>query len=140
MPLKLEQELRTSCEHADPPLDLYKRLERVRASAEKIWEVQRLAWFTDHRAATHSRKIIDHLGNLLVHLQSTAQKLTPHELYVLLAACYLHDIGMQDFKTEDGRGVDQLTPQDYNQIRKAHPRRARELIIARTLWHGDRDS
>jgi hypothetical protein len=140
MTLALELELKTSCEVAKPRLDLYDRLERVRVSAEKIWEVQRLSWFTDHRAATHSRKIIGHLGNVLIHLQTSPQKLTPHELYVLLAACYLHDIGMQDFKTEDGRGVDQLTPKDYNQIRKAHPRRARELIIDRTLWRGDRDS
>jgi len=138
--MTLELELKTSCEEAKPRLDLYDRLERVRASAEKIWEVQRLSWFTDHRAATHSRKIIGHLGNVLIHLQNSRQKLTPHELYVLLAACYLHDIGMQDFKTEDGRGVDQLTPKDYNQIRKAHPSRARELIIDRTLWRGDRDS
>src|SRR6202035_4717205 len=63
---------------------------------------------------------------------------TPHELYVLLAACYLHDIGMQDFKIGDGRGIEQLTEDDYKLIRDRHPERGRQLIIDRTLRR-DRD-
>jgi hypothetical protein len=138
MTLDLEQHLKELCEQHRPNLDLCERLERVRNSAEAIWQEQRLKWFTDHRAATHSRYIIEHLGSVLEHLQSTPQHLTPHELYVLLAACYLHDIGMQDFQSHNGHSVDQFTDEDYKRIRKNHPQRAADLIIARTLrWERD---
>jgi hypothetical protein len=133
MAIDLEKELEDLCEQSAPRLDLYARLVRVRASAEAIWAEQRLKWFTDHRATTHSRYIIKHLGSVLERLQDTSQRLTPHELYVLLASCYLHDIGMQDFTIVDGRGVEQLTETDYKRIRDRHPERGKELIIARTL-------
>src|SRR5439155_8475158 len=126
------------CNESRPTLDLSSRLERVCRSAEAIWNEQRLAWFTDHRARTHSRRIISHLGVLVDHLQTTSAKLTPHELYVLLAATYLHDIGMQDFRVPGRGGVEQYTEVDYENIREAHPARGRELIIARTLER-DRD-
>lgn len=138
MALKLEQQLKEFCEQHQPPLDLYKRLERVRSSAETIWQEQRLKWFTDHRAVTHSRYIIEHLGCVLEHLQGTSERLNPYELYVLLASCYLHDIGMQDFGSISGRSVEQFNDADYKHIRKNHPKRARELIIKRTLRR-DRD-
>jgi hypothetical protein len=74
----------------------------------------------------------------LENLQKTPQKLNPHELYILLAACYLHDIGMQDFQSINGRSVDQFTEEDYKFIRNKHPERTKELIIKRTLQR-DRD-
>ena len=126
MALKLEQHLKELCEQHKPALDLHKRLERVRISAETIWHEQRLTWFTDHRATTHSQYIIEHLGTVLEHLQTTSRSLNPHELYVLLAACYLHDIGMQDFGSIDGRGGGQFNEADYKHIRKNHPQRGRE--------------
>ena len=96
--------------------------------------MQRLAWFTDHRAQTHSRNIISVLGKILDRLQFTSSALNPHELYVLLSACYLHDIGMQDFRLDkNGRGVDSYTEKDYNRIRKLHPQRGRDLILYRTI-------
>lgn len=138
MALGLEQHLRDLCKQYHLEVDLCERLERVRKSAETIWGEQRLKWFTDHRAATHSRHIIEHLGSVLEHLQNTPQALNPHELYVLLAACYLHDIGMQDFSDPDGRGVENFTDEDYKRIRRDHPKRSKELIIARTLrWKRD---
>lgn len=139
MPLVLEQQLKDLCEKNQPPLDLYERLERVRNSSIAIWKEPRLKWFTDHRAETHSRKIIEHIGQIIEPLQTTAQSLNPHELFVLLAACYLHDIGMQDFRLSDGRGVEGFIISDYNQIREDHPQRGRELIIERTLWRGRDD-
>ncbi len=136
MAFDLEQHLKQICEEHQPKLDLYERLMQVRASADEIWKEQRLKWFTDHRASTHSKYIIEHLGDVIIHLQKTPQRLTPHELYVLLVACYLHDIGMQDFQMGDGRGVESFTEADYKHIRKNHPQRARELIIDRALWRG----
>jgi hypothetical protein len=113
-------------------LELPQRFARVRASAERIWQQQRLAWFTDHTATRHSPRIADLLGALTERLQQTDQRLTPVEAYVLLAATYLHDVGMQDFRV-DGRGMEQLTPADYNTIRKRHPERGHELIMERAL-------
>ena len=136
MALELEQHLKELCEQHKPALDLHRRLELVRSSAETIWQEQRLEWFTDHKAATHSRYIIEHLGSVLEHLQNTSERLNPHELYVLLASCYLHDIGMQDFGSIDGRSVNQFNEADHKHIRKNHPRRGRELIIKRTLYRG----
>lgn len=138
MSLDLEKHLSELCEEHQPRLDLCERLGRVRDSAVSIWREQRLKWFTDHRAATHSRHIIKHLGSVLEHLQGTSQKLNAHQLYILLAACYLHDIGMQDFQSNDDRGVEQFKDEDYKRIRKTHPERSRQLIIQRTL-HRERD-
>lgn len=133
MPFDLEQHLQELCDKHTPKLNLYDRLVRIRISADSIWEEQRLKWFTDHRAQTHSRYIIKHLGSVLENLQSTEQRLNPHELFVLLAACYFHDIGMQDFQSYNGRSVDQFIEEDYKRIRKNHPEKARDLIIKRTL-------
>ena len=131
MPLSLEEILKLRCEQNSPPLDLHERLERIRLSAEKIWQEQRLTWFTDHRAQTHSKYIIEHLADILQNLEKTEQRLNVHELYVLLAACYLHDIGMQNYVSKDGKGVEQFSSADYNSIRKDHPRRAKEMILRR---------
>ncbi len=136
MPIDLEQHLKKLCDEHDPKLNLYERLLRVRISAEIIWKEQRLKWFTDHKAETHSRYIVQHLGSILAHLQGTNQKLNPHELYILLVSCYLHDIGMQDFNNDNGRGVNQFTEEDYERIRIYHPVRSKELIIRRTLQWG----
>lgn len=128
-PVDLEKRLK---EHSlNQELDLYQRLQRVEETAKEIWKERRLFWFTDHGVA-HSKRIIDHLGLILSDLQETRRKLTPHELYILLAACYLHDIGMQDFRI-DGRGMEDFTVKDYDLIRQRHPERATELIIQRTI-------
>lgn len=115
-----------------PELDLYPRLERVRISAERIWAVPRLGWFTDHSASRHSRRIIQLLGGLTDELQNGPMALTRGEVYVLLSAAYLHDIGMQDFAV-DGRGQEEFGLADYELIRKRHPARAKELIVGRAL-------
>jgi hypothetical protein len=138
MALDLEQHLKDLCVKQDPKLDLYDRLIRARTSAESIWKEQRLKWFTDHGAKTHSRYIIQHLGRVLEYIQTTPQQLNAHELYILLVACYLHDIGMQNFHSLNGKSADQFSDEDYNFIRKNHPEKTRDLIITRTLKR-DRD-
>jgi hypothetical protein len=134
-PKDLEEELKVLCESHSRRPDLYERLERVRLAADKIWEEQRLTWFTDHRAQSHSRRIIEHLGAVLCDLQKTSQALNPYELYILLAACYLHDIGMQDFKI-DGKDPEAFSIKDYEFVRRRHPRRGAELIRFRSLERG----
>jgi len=139
MALDLELQLKQLCQEHDPPLDLFRRLERIRDSAITIWKEPRLKWFTDHSADTHSRKIIEHIGEIIDPLQHSAQSLNPHELFVLLAACYLHDIGMQDFRSANNKGVEHFTIDDFIDIRENHPQRSRDLIIERTLWRGRDD-
>jgi hypothetical protein len=114
----------------DTPLD--RRLERVRISAEAIWELPRLPWFTDHRANRHSRRLIELLGQMTDALQRTDRALNRAEIFILLASCYLHDIGMQDI-TIDGKGWDELSVEDYEVIRKRHPERGKQLIVQGSL-------
>lgn len=135
MTLYLEERLRSLCETQQ--LEYHIRLERIKRSVGKIWQEPRLLWFTDH-GVEHSKRIIDLLGQALLHLQTTSQALNAHELYVLLAACYLHDIGMQNFRAEDGRGMEDFTSEDYDFIRDDHPRCSAEWILARAL-SGNRD-
>lgn len=127
--LDLEECLRAADSSA---LGLEGWLERVRVSAERIWAVPRLAFFTDHSATRHSRRIVQLLGGLAEELQSGPQALSRSELYVLLASAYLHDIGMQDFSV-DGRGQEEFGLSDYEVVRRRHPERARHLIVERAL-------
>ena len=115
-----------------PSLGLSGRLDRIRICADRIWNVPRLAWFTDHSASRHSRRIVQLLGALVEELQGGPQALTRSELYVLLASAYLHDIGMQDFAL-DGRGLEEFGIVDYDLVRTRHPERAKELIVRRAL-------
>src|SRR5262249_39108989 len=84
---------------------------------------------------THSRRVVAALEKIVEPLQSTPERLSPAETYILLAACYLHDIGMQDMVVDD-RPRDQLTPRDYEAIRKRHPRRSYDLILKRSIQRG----
>jgi hypothetical protein len=108
------------------------RLVRVQRSADAIWAKPRLYWFTDHTSTRHSRRIIQLLGEMVERLQTTSAALTRSEVFVLLAAAYLHDIGMQDFAI-DGRSPDSFSIDDYNLIRDRHPARGKELIVSRSL-------
>lgn len=130
--IDLEQELR----RISP--DLSERLDGVRKAVNKVWEVPYLHWYTDH-GPQHSRRVVDLIGQILCPLcldyLSRREKnfpLSDYELYILLAACYLHDIGMQDLKV-DGRSVDKLGPSDWEEIRKRHPQRSFEIIRDRTI-------
>jgi hypothetical protein len=131
--LPLEKQLDEMCELDPYKPGLISDLLEVRSKAFSIWQDQRLKWFTDHKAQTHSLNIISHLGKVLEHLQTTDQRLNVHELYVLLVACYLHDIGMQDFNILTKSGVENYTEEDFEYIRKNHPKRSKELIINRSL-------
>jgi hypothetical protein len=125
MPLDLHQKL--EAERRSEGLTLHEDIERIRDKAFRIWESQRLAFFTDHRAQTHSTAIIRILGELLEPLFGTDKSLNAPELFILLAASYLHDIGMQDLRI-DGRGIEEFTSEDYDLIRRRHPERGAELI------------
>jgi hypothetical protein len=124
--IDLEQELR----RISP--DLSERLEGVRKAVNKVWEVPYLHWYTDH-GPQHSRRVIDLISQILYPLcHENHFPLSDYELYILLAACYLHDLGMQDLKVDE-RSVDELGPGDWEAIRKGHPKRSFEIIRDRTI-------
>lgn len=80
-----------------------------------IWEHQLLQHYTRH-GADHSERIVERLSEL-----APASLLSDIELYILLQAVYLHDIGMQDIAYAcPDRNRANLTPEDYELIRKKH--------------------
>ncbi len=118
----LEQEL--SCQSKL----LAENLNSIKIAAEQIWNNTALYWFTDH-GIEHSRRIINHIEEIVAPLLSGDQRFfSPEELFVLLAACYLHDVGMQYVRTSDGRSSNQLTPNDYELIRDLHPETSSIII------------
>jgi len=69
-------------------------LDAITKEALVLWQNQHLRTFTAHGEA-HILQVEANLDALTRGLQASPQKLQPHEIFVLIAACYLHDIGMQ---------------------------------------------
>ena len=69
-------------------------LDRITNEALVLWQGQHLRTFTAH-GESHILQVEANLDALTRALQISPQKLQPQEMYVLIAACYLHDIGMQ---------------------------------------------
>ncbi|MCI5143931.1 MAG: hypothetical protein D3923_00045 [Candidatus Electrothrix sp. AR3] len=107
--------------------------ENVKQAAQKIWQEPRLGWYTDHGVG-HSERIVAILDQLCSNLlmDKTAMKdgLRPEEVFLLLSAAYLHDIGMQDLSDLHNRSVDQQTESDWDEVRKRHPDRSQNIIAA----------
>ena len=125
--------------HTDP--HLHGKLERIIIQCKKTWENPYLYWFTDH-GIRHSMRIIDHIENIVEPLFDSDNSLTAEEAYVLCASAYLHDIGMQYLKWENNRvsqPVNDLTNEDFDEIRKQHAQKSFELIRQRLIKR-DRDS
>lgn len=136
MSINLKKLLKQKCRSRN--LDLYSDLNSIRDSTYRIWESQRLDFFTDHRAQTHSEEIIRILGELVEGIQERDKyALNAPEIFILLAASYLHDIGMQDLRDNEDedeeseseqRGIEDFNSDDYRIIRERHPKRGAELI------------
>lgn len=75
-------------------------LNRIKESAKRLLS-ESIGHYTDH-TIEHSERIIKILNCLLVKLMEhnptndpyDLQPLNEHEIFILLAACYLHDVGM----------------------------------------------
>jgi len=91
--MNLEDKLKSNSE-------LSSCLDEIVKSCNKIWDNIQLPWFTKHDVS-HSKEIIHLLGQILAPIEDTSQKLNEHELFILLASAYLHDIGMQNLKIDD---------------------------------------
>src|SRR5574342_905552 len=91
--MDLEEKLKRS-----PVLD--KTLREIETFCIDTWRAPLLHWFTSHDVS-HSKEIMHLLGQILSPLENTPASLNEHELFILLASAYLHDIGMQYLKVED---------------------------------------
>jgi hypothetical protein len=110
--------------------ELWDTLSRIKQAAWDILSTPAIPWYTDH-GKTHSERVARHIFEILKPLHG-AERLTPPELFVLLAACYLHDIGMWDLRLEEKTYP--YSPQDYEEIRARHPRRSAEMIGENTAY------
>jgi len=97
-------------------------LDNVHAAAARIWSRPLHRYYTDH-TITHSERVITLLDGLTAGMMATDKRLSPTEVFVLLAAAYLHDIGMQDERFAGG---------NLETIRAHHHEVTAELIY-RTL-------
>jgi len=71
--------------------DLVASIEECKKQCKSILQRYLLNFpeYTDH-SITHSEKILSHAENLI----GNGHSLNPDEIYILIMACYLHDIGM----------------------------------------------
>jgi WD40 repeat protein len=106
--------------------ELVRSLHQIRSAVHQLWNFQPLVRdFTEHNLA-HAVRVIRYLDQLLACNRKEA--LSIEELYVLLAAAYLHDIGMQcDVKEvqqacglDFDKGAEGYTRKQQNQIREKH--------------------
>jgi len=116
---------------------LFSNLQDIEKFCEGVWKSKLLPWFTNHNP-DHSREIIFILDQLLTPLDGSKAFLTKHELFVLLASAYLHDIGMQFLKWED-IPIEKLTEKEYDEVRKKHAELSSEIILKRVAESIDRD-
>lgn len=117
---------------------LYGRYLEIQQACEKVWAKPKMLWFTDHTTA-HSRRMVSLLNKILATLEGTCHVLIPDECFVLLASCYLHDVGMQDVRVDD-KPIETLTEEDYERVRKEHAQRTYDLIREGALRPGGADS
>ncbi len=116
---------------------LYYVLKDIEKCSIQIWNDRLLPWFTNHNVG-HSKEIIHILGQIVSPLISNDDFLSDHELFILLASAYLHDIGMQNLKIEQ-ISIEQLTEKEYNQIRKRHAEESYNIILSKTKLVGRDD-
>lgn len=105
--------------------NLASSVERIREFCEEKWKTPLLPWFTDH-GVKHSDRVINIIGKILA--VEKEDFLTNDEIFILLAAAYLHDIGMQYLKI-DNISIDCLSKREYDYIRNIHPQKSYEQIM-----------
>lgn len=91
---------------------------------KKVWEDPVLSHYTRH-GMKHSKSVIKKLGQIL-ELNPTL--LNKHERFVLLAATYLHDIGMQNPGQAGLPEKDHYTICELEQVRENHHQASTEMI------------
>jgi hypothetical protein len=115
------------------------RLVNLRESVAPILSNNVLLHFTDH-SVNHSDSLAKLVDELIRPLQSTDKRLSSDELFILYAACYLHDIGMQFERANETQVIVDLnltTPwheipleSQQNLIRQNHAAISAEMVRA----------
>ena len=107
---------------------LVKCLDNIKAFSDDVWKDNLLPWFTTHNTS-HSEEVIHILG-MLVNQIGDKEPLNEHEVFILIASAYLHDIGMQYLKADD-KTIEKLTESDYESIRMQHAQKSYDIILGR---------
>ncbi len=115
----------------DQDATLAASLNQIRAVAFTEWEHPLLDWYTDH-GFDHSTRIIALIYDIIKPLRALdpypqSLGLNSGEQFVLLAACYFHDLGMQHLII-DGFNRETLTTRQYRLIRKRHADWGTEIV------------
>lgn len=103
-------------------------LGKLERSVAEWWQVPYLPWFTDH-GPSHSRRVVEYVLKLLPVDDDGSVPLAPLELYIVCAAAWAHDLGMQVLLEREAK-LGELTTIDHDAIRADHPRQSFEAIIA----------
>jgi hypothetical protein len=102
--------------------DLADSIDTIMRAVVAHWHVPHLWWFTDH-TAEHSRRVAGYCDLLyLVRPMHKEFELNIVERYILFAAAWIHDIGMQGSAETDNEAITEA-------IRKTHPARSHDLLI-----------
>jgi len=100
-------------------------LELIIERVKVYWETPLDSWFTQHNW-NHSDRIVEHINSLLSTSNIVLEK---EERFVLLAAIYLHDIGMQLPEYAQLPKKTTYTSGDLEEIRKNHHESSYAAII-----------
>lgn len=107
-------------------------LENIRTKVENLMREPFHLHFSDHSVG-HSDRVMGVISKVLWSNLDTSKRLNGHELFVLLLATYLHDIGMQwtfSQSKEKYVEVERATKIAYDDIRKSHADRSAMMIKA----------
>lgn len=100
-------------------------LAMVKRRVELIWAKPLIRYFTEH-GIRHSENIIRIMGKLL----ENCVQLTDHEAFILIAAAYTHDIGMQQNRAEELENGKILRDMDeFDIIRQRHHDLSFQMIL-----------
>ena len=104
-------------------------LHKLRENTSKITETNLMPFFTDH-SVKHSDRVAKIIGCLLVdNLQNEEKKLSEKEIFILLSAVLLHDIGLFVPKAIGiEKPVTEYCQEDYIAIRKNHGETSSSII------------
>lgn len=106
------------------PDDRVAQLATIRQRCAEEWGDARLFWFTDHGPA-HSEQVLLLIEEFLDATPYVGW--SPSEIFVLAAAAWLHDVGMQQLGLAD-KHAGEYTAGDWDSLRSRHAQNSFELI------------
>ncbi len=121
------ESLAKALESSPTAADLVSALAKVPDAVEQLWVKDYQPWFTDH-GPNHSRRVAKYALELTrFPLLHESQRLTALEAFILWAAAWLHDIGMQDLMNAGPLG--EIGIEGYMHVRHEHPDRSSANIL-----------